>query len=323
MKIHLGTEKIAEIKNAVVTSGTFDGVHLGHQKILNRVKQLAENINGETVLITYWPHPRLVLRPWDHSLQLLSTFPEKANLLEKYGVDHLVKIPFTQEFAQMSPEDYIRIILHDRISTKQLVIGYDHRFGKDRSGGLRELQQYASKYAYDVEEISRQDVDAIGISSTKTRRALESGDVAGANAFLGRPYSVSGIVARGSQNGRKLGFPTANVRIKENYKLIPADGVYAVKVCNKYRKLDGMLNIGHRPTIGGEDKTIEAHIFEFSDDIYDTEITIEFIERIREEQKFESLEMLKAQLVKDEEAVKAVLENYKQDHDQQSSQECR
>lgn len=312
MKIHLGTEKIKEIKNAVVTSGTFDGVHLGHQKILKRVKQLAKEVDGETVLITYWPHPRLVLRPWDHSLQLLSTFPEKANLLEKYGVDHLVKIPFTPEFAQMSPEEYIKIILKERIATHKLVIGYDHRFGKDRSGSLVELQEFAPKYGYDVEEISRQDIDEIGISSTKTRKALESGDVSTANAFLGRPYSLTGVVGRGNQNGRKLGFPTANIKIKENYKLIPADGVYAVRVCNKFKKLDGMLNIGKRPTVGGDHKTIEVHIFEFDEDIYDAEISLEFIERVREEQKFESLDHLKKQLEEDEKQVKEILVNYKE-----------
>lgn len=312
MKIHLGTEKIAEIKNAVVTSGTFDGVHLGHQKILERVKNLAQQINGESVLITYWPHPRLVLKPWDQSLQLLSTFPEKANLLEQYGIDHLVKIPFTHEFADLSPEDYIRVILHERLSTKKIVIGYDHRFGKDRSGGLAELQHFSTKYGYEVEEISRQDIDQIGISSTKTRRALESGEVRTANAFLGRPYSLSGVVAKGSQNGRKLGYPTANVFIKENYKLIPSDGVYAVKVCSKYKKLDGMLNIGHRPTIGGDNKTIEVHIFDFNDDIYDAEISLQFIERVREEQKFAALDELKQQLQQDEKKVKAILSNYKE-----------
>lgn len=310
MKIHLGTEKIKNIKNAVVTSGTFDGAHLGHQKILKRLKQVADEIDGETVLITYWPHPRLVLRPWDHSLQLLSTFPEKANLLEYYGVDHLVKIPFTQEFAQMSPEEYIRVILHERINTKRLIIGYDHRFGKDRSGGLEELIEFAPKYGFEVEEISRQDIEEIGISSTKTRRALEAGDMQTANSFLGRPYSLSGIVTHGKKNGRKLGFPTANVKIKENYKLIPADGVYAVKVCNKYKKLDGMLNIGHRPTVGGEHKTIEVHIFDFEDDIYDSEISLEFIERVREERKFESIEQLKSQLMLDQKTVQSILANY-------------
>lgn len=310
MKIHLGTEKIKNIKNAVVTSGTFDGVHLGHQKILKRVKQVADEIDGETVLITYWPHPRLVLRPWDNSLQLLSTFPEKANLLEQFGIDHLVKIPFTKEFSQLSPEDYIRVILHERINASKLIIGYDHRFGKDRSGGMDQLLEFAPKYGFEVEEIPRQDIDEIGISSTKTRRALEIGDVKTANSFLGKPYSVNGVVSHGAKNGRKLGFPTANVKIKENYKLIPADGVYAVKVCNKYKKLDGMLNIGHRPTVGGENKTIEVHIFDFDQDIYDSEISLEFIERIREEKKFDSIEVLKGQLEEDQKVVRSILANY-------------
>ncbi len=312
MKIHLGTEKIKNIKNAVVTSGTFDGVHLGHQKILKRVSQVADEVNGETVLITYWPHPRLVLKPWDNSLQLLSTFPEKANLLEQFGINHLVKIPFTKEFSQMTPEEYIRVVLHERINTSRLIIGYDHRFGKDRSGGLEELIQFAPDYNFEVEEISRQDIDEIGISSTKTRRALESGEVKSANTFLGRPYSISGIVSHGNKNGRKLGFPTANVKIKENYKLIPQDGVYAVKVCNKYKKLDGMLNIGQRPTVGGENKTIEVHIFDFDQDIYGSEISIEFIERIREEKKFDSLDHLRGQLEDDQKRVQAILGDYKE-----------
>lgn len=304
MKIHLGTEAIKSIKNAVVTSGTFDGVHLGHQKILSRLREVADQSNGETVLITYWPHPRLVLRPWDHSLLLLSTFPEKANLLERHGVDHLIKIPFTQEFAQMSPEDYINVILKERINTNKLIIGYDHRFGKDRSGGLDELKELGPKAGFEVEEIPRQDIDEIGISSTKIRRALDTGDVQTANKYLGRHYSIAGQVVHGEKLGRSIGFPTANIHVKEPYKLIPSDGTYAVKVCNKYKKMDGMLNIGMRPTIGGENKTIEVNIFDFNEDIYDSEISIEFVDIVRKEIKFDSLDALKAQLVKDEEAVR-------------------
>lgn len=307
MKIHLGTEEIKNIKNAVVTCGTFDGVHIGHQKILARVKEVANEIGGETVLITYWPHPRLVLKPWDNSLQLLSTFPEKANLLETHGVDHLIKIPFTQEFSQMSPEEYVRVILHERIGAKKLIIGYDHRFGKDRAGGLPELQEFGPKYGFEVEEIPRQDIDEIGISSTKTRRAIEVGDLEQAYTFLNRHYALTGLVVHGKKNGRKIGYPTANIHVKEGYKLIPCDGVYAVRVCNKYRKFGGMLNIGLRPTVGGGGKSIEVHIFDFEEDIYNSEITIEFIARIRPEHKFESLEALKAQLKEDEKSAKAAL----------------
>lgn len=307
MKIHLGTEPIKGIKNAVVTSGTFDGVHIGHQKILKRLREVANQTGGETVMITYWPHPRMVLSPLDNTLKLLSTFPEKANLLEAYGVDHLVKIPFTKEFSQMSAEEYIRIVLHDRIKTSHLITGYDHRFGKNRQGGLDDLVKFADKYNYKVEEIPRQDIDEIGVSSTKIRKALEEGDVKLANQYLDRPFSVTGLVVKGKQMGRTLGFPTANISIKENYKLIPADGIYAVKVCNKYRKRDGMLNIGHRPTVGGGDKSIEVHIFDFDDDIYNSEISLEFVDRVRDEIKFDSVEELKSQLRKDDKAVRAIL----------------
>ena len=304
MKIHLGTEKIHEIENAVVTAGTFDGAHIGHQKILNRIRDVADKTNGQTVLITYWPHPRLVLKPWDNTLLLLSTFPEKANLLEAQGIDHLVKIPFTRDFASMSPEEYIKVVLDERINTRKMIIGYDHRFGKDRSGGLDELKAFAPKYNFDVEEISRQDIDEIGISSTKIRTALQSGDITTANTYLGRNYCVSGRVIHGNQLGRSIGYPTANIEVKENYKLIPADGVYAVKVCNKYTKFDGMLNIGQKPTIGGENKTIEVNIFDFNQDIYNTEITIEFVDHVRNEIKFDSLDSLKLQLAEDEKAVR-------------------
>ncbi|MFT6873311.1 MAG: riboflavin kinase/FMN adenylyltransferase [Roseivirga sp.] len=304
MKIHLGTEKIHEIENAVVTAGTFDGVHIGHQKILNRIRDVADKTNGQTVLITYWPHPRLVLKPWDNTLLLLSTFPEKANLLEAQGIDHLVKIPFTRDFASMSPEEYIKVVLNERINTRKMIIGYDHRFGKDRSGGLDELKAFAPKYNFDVEEISRQDIDEIGISSTKIRTALQSGDITTANTYLSRNYCVSGRVIHGNQLGRSIGYPTANIEVKENYKLIPADGVYAVKVCNKYAKFDGMLNIGQKPTIGGENKTIEVNIFDFNQDIYNTEITIEFVDHVRNEIKFDSLDSLKLQLAEDEKAVR-------------------
>ncbi|MDB4448284.1 bifunctional riboflavin kinase/FAD synthetase [Roseivirga sp.] len=304
MKIHLGTEKIHEIENAVVTAGTFDGVHIGHQKILNRIRDVADKTNRQTVLITYWPHPRLVLKPWDNTLLLLSTFPEKANLLEAQGIDHLVKIPFTRDFASMSPEEYIKVVLDERINTRKMIIGYDHRFGKDRSGGLDELKAFAPKYNFDVEEISRQDIDEIGISSTKIRTALQSGDITTSNTYLGRNYCVSGRVIHGNQLGRSIGYPTANIEVKENYKLIPADGVYAVKVCNKYTKFDGMLNIGQKPTIGGENKTIEVNIFDFNQDIYNTEITIEFVDHVRNEIKFDSLDSLKLQLAEDEKAVR-------------------
>lgn len=317
MKIHLGTQALEGVNSAVVTAGTFDGVHLGHQKILRKLKNEANKLGGTTVLITYWPHPRLVLKPHENDLQLLSTFPEKANLLEQFGVDHLVKIPFTQEFSDLSPEDYVRIILHERIKTKKFIIGYDHRFGHNREGGLETLNSLSEIYDFELEEIPRQDVDAIGVSSTKIRKALLEKDIKKANAYLGRCYSLSGRVVEGEKIGRTLGFPTANLRIKEKYKLIPGDGIYAVQVCLEYKKFDGMLNIGHRPTVGGQDKSIEVHIFDFDKDLYNTEISLELIDYIREEQKFDSLEALKDQLAKDQSAVKEKIKAFKKEANDQ------
>jgi riboflavin kinase/FMN adenylyltransferase len=307
MKIHSETAPIQGLKNAVVTSGTFDGVHIGHQKILERLKQAAKEIDGETVLITYWPHPRLVLTNRNNGLRLLSTFPEKANLLEQYGIDHLVKIPFTKDFAKLSSEAYIKSILHEKVGTKKLIIGYDHRFGKDRQGGLEELTKFAPKYGYDLEEIPRQDIEAIGVSSTRIRKALEEGEVTVANQYLGRPYSLTGLVMHGNKLGRTIGFRTANIGIKETYKLLPANGIYAIRVIYDFKVMHGMLNIGNRPTVGGDSKTIEAHIFDFDEDIYDQEITVEFIDHIRKEIKFDNLDQLKAQLTKDEVEVREVL----------------
>jgi len=307
MKIHLGTTNIQGLKNAVVTCGTFDGVHVGHQKILERLKQAATEIDGETVLITYWPHPRLVLPERTKGLRLLTTFPEKANLLEKYGIDHLVKIPFTKEFANLSSEEYIKTILYNKINTKKLIIGYDHRFGKNRQGGLEELQKFAPKYGYDLEEIPRQDIDEIGVSSTRIRKALEEENVQVANEYLGRPYSLTGLVIHGNKLGRTIGYPTANIGIKEPYKLLPSNGIYAIKISYDFKMYNGMLNIGNRPTVGGNTRTIEAHIFDFDEDIYGQEITIEFIDHIRNEVKFDGLEGLKTQLQIDEIACREAL----------------
>ncbi len=308
MKIHSGTASIQGLKNAVVTSGTFDGVHIGHQKILERLKQAAKEIDGETVLITYWPHPRLVLSNRNNGLKLLSTFPEKANLLEHYGIDHLVKIPFTKEFASLSSEAYIKSILHDKVGTKKLIIGYDHRFGKDRQGGLEELTQFAPKYGYELEEIPRQDIEAIGVSSTRIRKALEASEVTVANQYLGRPYSLTGMVIHGNKLGRTIGFPTANIGIKEPYKLLPSNGIYAIRINIDFKVYDGMINIGNRPTVGGNTRTIEANIFDFDEDIYDQEITVEFIDHIRNEIKFDGIDGLKNQLQKDELACREALD---------------
>lgn len=286
---------------SVVTSGTFDGVHLGHQKILRRLQELATRKQGETVLLTYWPHPRLILQPDDKSLRLLTTLSEKVKLLEEMGVDHLIILPFTNELSQMSSEDFIRDILVDKIQTKTLVIGYDHKFGKNREGSFEYLQSHSHLFGFAIEEISRQDVDDLGVSSTKIRTALAQGDISTANKYLGRPYDLSGQVVKGQQIGRSLGFPTANIQIAEDYKLLPRDGAYAVHAEVNSIQYKAILNIGDRPTVDGQKKTIEAHLIDFERDLYGQELRIFFQEFLREEKKFENLDALKNQLVVDRE----------------------
>jgi len=260
MKIYQGLTDFHPPKNAVVTSGTFDGVHLGHQKILNRLQELAQIKGGETVLLTYWPHPRLVLQPKNNTLRLLSTFSEKVSILTEMGIDHLLVLPFTEEFSQMSSEEFIGKILVDKIQTKTLVIGYDHRFGKNREGSFEYLQSHSHLFGFELEEISRQDVDELGVSSTKIRIALAEGDIHTASKYLRRPYSLSGLVVQGQQIGRSIGFPTANIQVEDPYKLLPRDGAYAVFAEVNGLRYKAMLNIGDRPTVAGGQKTIEAHL---------------------------------------------------------------
>jgi riboflavin kinase/FMN adenylyltransferase len=274
---------------------------LGHQKILRRLQELAKRKQGETVLLTYWPHPRLILKPEDKSLRLLTTLSEKVKLLEDMGVDHLIILPFTKELSQMSSEDFIRDILVEKIQTKTLVIGYDHKFGKNREGSFDYLQSHSHLFGFEVEEISRQDVDDSGVSSTKIRTALAQGDISTANKYLGRSYQLSGQVVKGQQIGRSIGFPTANIQVSDDYKLLPRDGAYAIFAEVDAVRYKAILNIGDRPTVDGQKKTIEVHLIEFEGDLYGQELCIHFQMFLREEKKFESLEALKNQLVIDRE----------------------
>ncbi|AGA79497.1 bifunctional riboflavin kinase/FAD synthetase [Echinicola vietnamensis] len=307
MKIYEGLDHFKPVKNAVVTSGTFDGVHLGHQKILDRIDNMAERMRGETVLITFWPHPRLVLYPEEHNLRLLTTFEEKARLLEMFGIDHLITIPFTKEFSQMTSEEFIQQVLIEKIQTEKLVIGYDHRFGKNREGSFEHLMENKARYGFDIEEISREDIDNVGISSTKIRTALLEGNVTEANEFLGREYELNGIVIKGQQIGRSIDFPTANIHVPNNYKLIPGDGAYAVRIGVGQEMYYGMLNIGNRPTVDGIEQTVEAHLFDYNDNLYDKQITVYFTEFLRPERKFANLEELKAQLERDKQKARQIL----------------
>lgn len=307
MIVHRGLDDLQPLPYAVVTSGTFDGVHRGHQTILTRLTEVARQHQGQSVLITYWPHPRTVVSNDSQDLKLLSTLDEKVELLEQAGVDHLVVIPFTRSFSQLTSEEYIRQILIDRIGTQKLVIGYDHRFGRDREGGFDYIRAHQAEYGFEVEEIPRQDVEAVGVSSSRIRAALHEGNVTTANRFLGRLYSVTGTIVKGQQLGRTIGFPTANMQVDDPVKLIPANGVYAVAVQYGGHTLGGMLNIGMRPTVGGTHQTIETYIFDFDKDIYGEHMTLQFREFLRPEQKFDGLPALIAQLKRDELAARAVL----------------
>ena len=300
--------------NAVVTSGTFDGVHVGHQRILARLREVAQAGNAPAVVITYWPHPRLVLGPPPShpellELLLLNTLDERIEKLAEHGVDYLLIVPFTQEFAQWTSEEYIQNLLLRTVGAKQLVIGYDHRFGKNREGGFEHLRQHADRYGLTVEEISREDVDAVGVSSTRIRQALRQGDIATANRYLGYLYPLTGTVGRGQQLGRTIGYPTANLSTTKALKLVPARGIYAVwATAAAGTRHRAMLSIGVRPTIGeGLAQTIEVNLLDFNGDLYDQELTLEFVAWLRAEEKYDGLEALTAQLARDAEATRAAL----------------
>ena len=290
---------VVKVKSPVVTTGTFDGVHVGHQKIIARLKEVAKQGSGEIVVLTFYPHPRMVLHPDDHELKLLSTESEKQKLLEYFGVQHLVIQSFTKQFSRLSSVNFIRDILINKIGTKKLVIGYNHHFGRNREGSFEHLKEYGPVYGFEVEEIPAKDIDNIEVSSTKIRKALQQGDIKTANTFLGYEYCITGRVVKGKQLGRELGYPTANLVIDDRYKLIPADGIYVVKVKLGGAEKNGMMSIGLNPTVNGGSRTIEVNIFEFDKEIYGEELTVNFIEKIRDEKKFENLEQLKDQLAQD------------------------
>ena len=299
MKIYHNIEEFTPLKNAVVTIGTFDGVHIGHRKIISRVKEIAAESGGETVLLTFFPHPRMILHPEDENIKLINTMPEKAALLEELGVDHLIITPFSRDFSNQSAEEYIRDVLVNRIGTKTIVIGYDHRFGKDRQGGLDDLLRLGPVYGFNVVEIPEQDIHDVAVSSTRIRTALLADHIEEANDFLGYPFFVTGTVVRGDQIGRQIGYPTANIVVSEKYKLIPSGGIFAVKVWVGTEVYNGMGYIGTRPTINGLSRNIEVNIFDFDRDIYNQKIQVDFLYYIRGDIKFNSLDELKAQIARD------------------------
>jgi riboflavin kinase/FMN adenylyltransferase len=301
MNIYHSLDSFQRLECAVVTSGTFDGLHIGHKKILKRLKEISIQSEGESVVLTYWPHPRMVVSEDSQDLQLLSTIDEKIELFAEMGIQHFVIIPFTRAFSELSSDEFIRQILVDKIGTKKLVIGYDHRFGRNREGSFEFLQKNASSYGFEVEEIPRQDIEDLAISSSRIRQSLLSGNVDEAEHLLGRPYAITGIIVKGKQLGRTIGFPTANIQLHESYKLIPANGVYVINAYYNGEVYHGMLNIGVRPTVDGTSRTIEANLFDFDKEIYGEDLRVEILHYLRPEQKFNGLDALIEQINIDKE----------------------
>ncbi|MBX7203290.1 MAG: bifunctional riboflavin kinase/FAD synthetase [Bacteroidia bacterium] len=307
MQVHQGYQSFPKLSFPVVTTGTFDGVHLGHQTIIRQLTEQARKHQGESVVLTFNPHPRQILQPESaNGLELLSTLEERIAQLSMLGVDHLVIIQFDLAFSQMSFLNFIKEVLVGKIHTRKLVIGYDHHFGSNREGSFESLLAHGSNYGFEVEEIPAQVINEMAISSTKIRKALHEGHIAIANSFLGRPYELSGEVIAGAQRGRTIGFPTANIEIADKKKLIPANGVYAVEVMisNSARTIHGMLNIGTRPTVSNDgSRSIEVHLINEQVDLYGEVLRVQFHHKIRDELRFADLEQLKQQLKRDKETV--------------------
>lgn len=306
LKIFHGISKKINIPNPVITIGTFDGVHLGHQKLIDRINYEAEKIGGESVLFTFYPHPRTVLFPDSHGLKLIQTQEEKLEKLEKMGLQNVIEYPFTMKFSRMSALEFTRDILVNQLHVKKLVIGYDHQFGKNREGTIDLLKEISETYGFEVIEIPAQEIDEVNISSTKIRNAVLSGNMEKATSYLGEPFEIKGKVVPGQAVGRGLGFPTANVDLGNDMKLLPGKGVYAVEVVIDGLMQEGMMNIGVRPTLYMDNQvTIEVHMFDFNDDIYGKDIQLRILSKFRDEMKFSSKEELMSQLKKDEETIRA------------------
>lgn len=282
-------------KKSILTLGTFDGIHIGHQKILKKLVKEAKSLNCESVLLTFFPHPRMVLKQ-DAKILLLNTIKEKTKLVKEIGIDNLIIHPFDTTFSELSAEDFVKKILIDQLNLEKIIIGYDHKFGKNRSADINDLIKLGKKYDFEVEQISAKEIDDISISSTKIRNALLAGNIELANTYLGNTYSLCGTVVEGKKIGRSINYPTANLKIDEDYKLIPKNGVYIVSSNIDDKTIFGMMNIGKNPTVNGISESIEVHFFDFNQEIYKQEICINLLSKIRDEQKFESLDDLQNQL---------------------------
>ena len=299
MKIYRSINEYNEDKRSVVTIGTFDGLHHGHQKIFKRVINSSKNKNLSSVVLTFFPHPRIILNKYN-DIKMIDTLDEKILHINKIGIDSLIIHPFDKNFSLLSANQFIKDYLVEKLKMKHIIIGYDHRFGKGREASVTDLKNYASDYDFTVEEIQAQEIEKIAISSTKVRNSINNGDLKTTEKYLGRHFNLTGKVIKGDGLGKKIMYPTANIFIKEKYKIIPKDGVYLIKTFIKNKLYNGMMNIGHRPTIGANEKSLEVHLFNFNKDIYGEQISVDIISKIRDEKKFSSIEALKDQLVKDE-----------------------
>nr|WP_315254785.1 bifunctional riboflavin kinase/FAD synthetase [uncultured Flavobacterium sp.] len=294
-------------KKTILTLGTFDGVHFGHKKILEKVTQNTENEKYESLVLTFFPHPRTVLQV-DSDIKMLNTIDEKKALLDQIGIQNLVIHPFDESFSRLTAEEFVKNILVDKFHIHKIIIGHDHRFGRNRTANIDDLKAFGEQYDFEVEEISAQEIKEVSVSSTKIRQALDEGNIALANEYLGYTYSLTGTVYKGKQLGTTIGFPTANLKIEENFKLIPKKGVYIVKSTIGSKTVLGMMNIGFNPTVNGKSQTIEINYFDFEEDLYDQKITVSILKRIRDEQKFESIDHLKTQLAQDKNTALAYFE---------------
>lgn len=298
LNIFQSIQDFSATKKTILTLGTFDGVHIGHKKILEKLTQNTENNKYESVVLTFFPHPRMVLQN-QSDIKLLNTISEKIDLLEKTGIENLVIHPFDESFSRLAAEDFVREILVDQFHIHKIIIGHDHRFGRNRTANIDDLILFGQQFGFEVEQISAQEIDAISVSSTKIRKALSQGNMALANQYLGYNYFLTGIVAEGKRLGRTIGFPTANLKIKEDYKLIPTNGVYIIESTIDQKTIFGIMNIGYNPTVGGEHLSIEIHYLDFDADLYGQELSVSILHYLRPEQKFDSIESLKTQIEKD------------------------
>ena len=314
MKIFHSIQDFKQGSKTIVTLGTFDGVHIGHKKIIERLIHNSEESNCETLLLTFFPHPRMVLQD-QSEIKLLNTIDEKSLLLEKTGLNNLVIHPFDKAFSRLTAEEFVKNILVDVFNIKKIIIGHDHRFGRNRTANIDDLIVFGQLYDFEVEQISQQEVNDVAVSSTKIRNAILEGNIELANKYLGYDYFFTGKVVKGKQLGRTIGYPTANISIEENYKLIPAQGVYVVSSIIDGKTVFGMMNIGTNPTVGGTGQTIEINYFDLDKDLYDRKIAVSILSRIREEKKFESLEKLKQQLLQDKKSSLDFINNGKDEQE--------